>query len=448
MRFLLFLLLCASALYPQAAGRRAFRIEELRVPYGYTVSLHASVPGTPRLMTVGPNGVLYVAVRGGGRVVAVPEANRVVTVASGLNGPHDLRFHEGSLYVAVNDGVMRFRDAVTSDLVIRSRAERVVTFPAGGQHSTRSLIFTPEGTLLFANGSTCNFCNEADSRRATVLEYNADGSGERLFARGLRNTIGLAYHPVTGELWAGDHGGDGLGDDDPPEEVNVLTSGADYGWPDCVAQRRAVSWGPQARPGRCADTSAPELEMQAHSSPIGLSFYTGNAFPVPFRNDALLAFRGSWNRSVPTGYKIVRILASSGRAEGIEDFLWGFLDLNSRTASGRPVHAVTGSDGAVYVSDDTANNIYRVAYVGPRISEKGIRLWGEVGNWGRIYELYGARLAPDPARLRISVGGFAAEVLFASDTQVNFVVPFGTPGDAEVEIENGTGMDRIPLPAN
>jgi hypothetical protein len=257
--------------------------------------------------------------------------------------------------------------------------------------------------------------------------------------RGLRNTIGLAWHPVTGELWGGDHGGDNLGDDDPPEEINILKEGQDYGWPDCRGQRREVNWGPQARLGRCAQTAVPEVEYTAHSSPIGIAFYTGEQLPVSWRNDGLLALRGSWNRTRPSGYKIVRVKASTGRATGVEDLLWGFFDNESRTTSGRPSSAVTGADGSIFVADDMNNNIYRVRYVGPRIAPGGVRQAAKVEGWGRVMELYGERFS---ANARVFIDGAPAEVLYASDAQVNFVIPERITGAVTIALQNDLAMDE------
>jgi len=436
MRGLLVFLAAGAFAQAQNVNSRTFRLEELKTPPGFEVSVYARVNGSPRLMTVGPNGVLYVAARGGS-VAAIPTANRVVIARSGLSGPHSVTFRGNDLYVAQNDGLIVFRNAVTEDLVIRGNPERLVTFPSGGQHSTRTAYFGPDGKIYFTAGSTCNFCVEADQRRAAMMRYEADGSGETIFARGLRNSVGFAWHPATGELWALDHGGDGLGDDDPPEEINVIRESGDYGWPDCRAAQRGVNWGLPARPGRCAETLAPEIEMQGHSAPLGLSFYTGEQFPISWSGDALVGFHGSWNRTQPSGFKVVRVRASSGRATGIEDLLWGFLDTTTRTRSGRPVHAVTGADGAVYVSDDATGNIYRVAYVGPRIAPGGI-----VRVAPRIYELYGTNLVNDDAEFGLYANGILAERLYTSRGQVNFILPEGLTGDITISVKNEKAVDE------
>ena len=430
------MILVAAVQAQPGVGGRPFRLEELRTQPGYQVSVFARTNGTPRMMAFGPNGVLYAAVRGLGTIVAIPRENQVVTVLSGLRGPHTVLFRGNDLYVMVNDGLLRYRDAVSDDLVVRGAPERLLTVPTGG-HDTRTLGFSPVGKLFVTVGSSCNFCMESDQRRAAMMRYELDGSGETVYARGLRNSVGFAWHPVTGELWATDNGGDGLGDDVPPEEINIIDAGADYGWPDCEGDRREVDWGPAARRGRCGATRAPAFTTVAHSAPLGISFYTGAQFPASFLNDALVALHGSWNRNEPSGAKVIRVRSSAGRPVGEEDFLWGFYDAATRTRSGRPVHALTGPDGAVYVSDDGNGNIYRVTYIGPRISPGGI-----ARNSGRIYELYGSNLVGNSGEFAILCNGSPAETLYVSSIQVNFVVPEGLTGDVTVSVKNDKAGDE------
>jgi glucose/arabinose dehydrogenase len=427
------------ALAQPPVGSRPFRLEELKTPPGFDVALYARVPAAARLLTFGPNNALYVAA--GESVYAIPQASTVIRAASGFSGAHSVVFRDGDLYVAAGNGVYRLANAVTSDLVITSPAQKILDLPTGGQHSTRTLVFGADGRMYVSAGSTCNFCIETDSRRAAIMQFASDGSGLTIFGRGLRNSVGLAWHPVTGDLWATDNGGDGLGNDIPPDEINIIRRENDYGWPDCYDRQKPANWGPQARPDRCSGTVAPEVELQAHSAPLGISFYTGAQFPVSYTNDAFVAFHGSWNRDDPTGYKVVRVHASTGRGAGYEDFLWGFFDSNTRTESGRPVHAVNGPDGALYVSDDATGNIYRVAYSGPRINLNGF-----VQRAPGVYELYGENFVnADASRFSIDANGIVLQPMFAGKNQVNFTLPEGLTGDVTMTVKNEKASDQAVL---
>ena len=223
-------LLLAVGLPSDVASRRSLDLAELKLPPGFAIEIHARVSGA-RFMTFSPTGVLFVS--GGGQIRVVPQAGRVETFASGLRQPHGLAFRGNDLYVGENHRIVVFRDA-TNPSLRGNTPETIAEMPsAGGGHSTRTLLWMPDGKLLATAGSSCNVCNETDQRRAAAMRFNADGSGMEIFARGLRNSVGLALHPVTGEVWATDNGRDNLGDDQPPEEVNILRAGADYGWPRC-----------------------------------------------------------------------------------------------------------------------------------------------------------------------------------------------------------------------
>ena len=246
-----------------------------------------------------------------------------------------------------------------------------------------------------------------------------------IFSRGLRNTVGMALHPATGEIWGTDNGGDNLGEDQPPEEINILRAGRDYGWPRCYGDGGRYP----GYSGDCAFQTPPELGMQAHSAPLGIGFYTGEQFPARYQNDAFVAFHGSWNRDTPTGYKVVRILASSGRGQGIEDFLTGFL--RGTTTSGRPVHAISGPDGALYVSDDMNGVVYRVSYTGPRISPGGLVSAAGAGirvAAGGLASLYGSGFGDPPEEVRVTINGASTPVFYAGPQQINFLMPTGVEG--------------------
>jgi len=238
-------------------------------------------------------------------------------------------------------------------------------YPTEGAHRTRTVAFLPDGRMVVSIGSSCNACVEEDPRRAAILVYDGpETTGERLFATGLRNAVGLAVHPETGRLWSTNNGRDMMGDDLPPETVYIVEEGLDYGWPYCHGGD--VIDPELGGPDTCQDVGRPVVQMQAHSAPLGLAFYNGDEFPEDYQGDLFIAFHGSWNRSEPTGYKVVRLLLDGSQPAGpVEDFASGWLDEETNQASGRPVGLAVGPDGALYVSDDKGGFIYRIRYSGP-----------------------------------------------------------------------------------
>lgn len=338
---------------------------KLLVPAGFKVAYYSpSVPGV-RFMAIGPDGAVYASQPDRGRIVRLPDANKdgvadsITVVATGLNQPHGLAFRGGALFVANTDGVVRL--ALNANGAATGPATYVNRYAAGGGHWTRTIVFGADGAMYVAVGSSCNLCVEQSSDRAAVLRFNEDGSGKRVFASGLRNAVGLAVHPQTGAVWASQNERDNLRpsfEDLPPEEINILTDGADYGWPYCYGDRTP---NPEyADAARCARTVAPALAMQAHSAPLGMSFLTNaSSFPAEFRGDLLVAFHGSWNRDTPTGAKVVRVRVANGKPVSVEDFITGWQQSNGQRW-GRPVDVVVAADGSVLISDDSAGAIYRV----------------------------------------------------------------------------------------
>ncbi len=348
-------------------------VGRLRVPPGFQIRVFAETGSRPRMMAFSPGGVLVVTSQADGKVLALPDpansgrAQRVVSVLDDLDAPHGIAFHKGGLYIAETGQVVRYD---WDEATLRATRPRVLLqLPRGGNHFTRTLIFA-NGRMYVSVGSTCNVCREDDERRAAVLEFNEDGTGGRVFARGTRNAVGLALSPQTGTIWATENGRDWLGDDLPPEEINDLgKNGGDFGWPYCYADRTPDLEFSRDAAARCAQTIPPKFKMQAHSAPLGLAFYTGSRFPDEYRGDLFVAFHGSWNRSVPTGYKVVRIRVNArGDAEGIEDFITGWVapgETRKGRWSGRPVGIVIAPDGSMYVSDDARESngaVYRVTF--------------------------------------------------------------------------------------
>jgi glucose/arabinose dehydrogenase len=371
--FLLFSFLLAQLVHTNLAhaAKTRFDLAQLKAPPGFHITVFADNIDGARMLLFSPGGVLLISESGEGKVVALPDpkhtgkAERTVTVLDGLSEPHGLAFYEDKLYVAENDKVRRY-DWDEAHLRA-SNPKQLADLPDGGGHSTRTLVFHG-GKMYISAGSSCNVCLEKDPRRAAVMEFNPDGSGQKIFAKGLRNAVGLAVNPKTDTVWATVNGRDWLGDDLPPEViVDLGKDGGDFGWPYCYGDR--VPDPNFTKPGdnRCQSVIAPKVQMQAHSAPLGLAFYEGSQFPAEYRNNIFVAFHGSWNRSVPTGYKVVRVkLDDKGQPQGAaEDFITGWLapdETKKGRWMGRPVGIVIGGDGTMYVSDDSVGVIYRITY--------------------------------------------------------------------------------------
>jgi len=332
--------------------------QPLTVPAGFHVSVFAQNLNGVRYLTLGPGGAVYASRPSGGDVVRLVDANHdgvadtTVTVVSGLNRPFGIAFRGDTMYVAENNEVVHFNPGSQAKVV------DVPNIPGGAGHSTRTVVFGTDGKMYVSVGSSCNICDEADSMRAAVVQFNRDGSGGRVFARGLRNSVGLAINPTTGELWATNNDRDNLGDDIPPERINIIKDGKYYGWPQCYLPGQKIPEYPSAD---CSTVEPPAITFQAHSAPLGLTFYVGTAFPADYRGDAFMTYHGSWNRSVPTGDKVVRVQVQNGKPVSIDDFITGWQRPDG-SRWGRPVSIVMTTDGALLVSDDMGGKIWRVAY--------------------------------------------------------------------------------------
>ncbi|MDB4892220.1 MAG: L-sorbosone dehydrogenase [Gemmatimonadetes bacterium] len=339
----------------------------LRVPTGFKVSYFAENLSDVRFMAVSPDGAVYASQPGRGRIVRLADANHdgkadgVVEVVAGLTQPHGLAFHKGFLYVANTDGVMRV--TLGANGLASGSPVYVNHFPSGGGHWTRTIVFGADSAMYVAIGSSCNLCVEQTPERAAILKFNEDGSGKRVYAMGLRNAVGLAVNPATGALWASQNERDNLPPEHenlPPEEINIVTDGADYGWPYCYGNRIPNPEYNDA--ARCANTVAPALALQAHSAPLGMSFLSkATTFPDDYRGDLLVAYHGSWNRNSPTGAKVVRVHVAAGKPTSVEDFITGWQQANG-DRWGRPVDVVVAADGSVLISDDASGAIYRVTH--------------------------------------------------------------------------------------
>jgi glucose/arabinose dehydrogenase len=344
---------------PAPAAGQARNDDALRVPAGFKISVFADKLQGVRFLALGPGNVVYASQPGSGRVVKLTDGNHdgvaenAEVVADGMKGPFGIAFRGDTMYVAEESDVKRFDPGA-------HEPKTVIDGIPGGGHSTRTIVFGPDGKLYLAAGSSCNICDERDSMRAAITQFNADGSGGKIFARGLRNSVGMAFNPTTGELWSGNNDRDNLGDDVPPEHVNILKDGRDYGWPKCYLPGKP---NPEYGSADCSRVEPPAITIQAHSAPLGIAFYTGTAFPRDYRGDAFLTLHGSWNRSIPTGAKVVRIHVDGDghRATGVEDFIVGWQRPDG-SRWGRPVSLLVLPDGSLLVSDDYGGKIWRVTY--------------------------------------------------------------------------------------
>ena len=339
---------------------------------GFSISVFAKGLDDPRVMILDPADTLLVSVPSEGKVVALPDRDRdgradsVVTVTDGLDRPHGMTFRCAPgcvLYIAEEDQVNAYFYNLKTMKAVKQK--KITDLPSGGGHSTRTLLFLPgseDDQLLISVGSSCNVCNEDDWRRAKVLVVSAGGGDLRTFAAGLRNSVFMTIHPETKKVWATEMGRDMLGDDLPPDEINIIAKGRNYGWPFCYGKNVHDDAFDSAMKKSCREpeTYPSHVNIPAHSAPLGLSFFPQEGWPAGFRNNLLVAYHGSWNRSVPTGYKIVRYrFDGSGNFLGVDDFVSGWLTKNG-TALGRPVDIMIRPGGTIFVSDDKAGVVYRI----------------------------------------------------------------------------------------
>jgi glucose/arabinose dehydrogenase len=342
--------------------------EKLYVRPGFRITNFAYVNGGIRNIAVGPDGYVYAATVTAGTIVKVRDTNgdgvadTSITVLTGLVRPFGMAFRGDTFFFAEERGVSRMLPGATTPEMI------VPGLPTNGGHSSRTIAFGPDGKLYVSVGSSCNVCLETDSLRASILQFNPDGSGGRVFASGLRNSVGLAFNPTTGDLWATNNDRDDIGGTDtvltndfPPERINIILAGKHYGWPQCFLPGRA---NPEFPTADCrTGIEPPAITFQAHSAPLGIMFYTATAIPAEYQGDAFVAYHGSWNRTVPTGDKVVRVQVQGGRPVAIDDFITGWQHPDG-TRWGRPVAIVQLPDGSMLISDDYGARIWRVWYQG------------------------------------------------------------------------------------
>lgn len=345
-----------------------------KLPPGFSVNIYASNLHGPRVMTRDPRGVMLVSLPEPGKIIALPDENkdgvadRIVDVLGGLNKPHGIIFHDNMLYIAETDRVGMYAYDPATYTVGPKRT--IIELPSDGynQHFTRTLHVanTPDGErLLTSIGSSCNVCNEEERFRATIISSNFDGSDTIVYARGLRNSVFMDTHPLTGDLWATEMGRDLLGDEIPPDEINIIKKDGHYGWPTCYGKNIHDTDFDTNTYIRAPCTEPYEkgsmVDLPAHSAPLGLAFIPEEGWPESLRHDLIVAYHGSWNRSTPTGYKLVRVKLDEDRnPEGIEDFMTGFLRDDGEVL-GRPVDVMAEPGGVMFVTDDRAGIVYRIS---------------------------------------------------------------------------------------
>ena len=339
--------------------------QRIQVPDGFSISVFAEHL-RPRMLRMTRAGNLLVSAPRDGEVLWLAadadgdgRADARRTLLEGLDRPHGIDVHDGWLYVAEGGALGRIRfDPVSGET--RGTYERLVEdLPRGGNHWTRTLRVGPDDHLYVSIGSSCNVCEEEDPRRAALVRYRLDGSGEEILATGLRNSVGFDWQPGTGALFATDNGRDLLGDDFPPCELNRLQEGGFYGWPYANGDRVPDPDFGSGHRAEILDSIPPVHAFRAHTAPLGITFVHEPAAPAAYREAALVALHGSWNRTRKDGYKLVSLhWGPDGEVEE-RDFATGF-ERDERVI-GRPVDVAVGPDGAFYVSDDYAQAIYRIA---------------------------------------------------------------------------------------
>ena len=349
----------------------------LILPSGFSISIYADNLVDPRVMIFDQQKNIIVSIPSEGKIVLIPnksssKINKLITLLSNLNRPHGLALYckiDCKLYVAETNAVSAY-DYDFNNLTLTNR-KMLFDLPSGGNHFSRTLLIENidgEDKLLISVGSSCNVCNETDIFRAKILSSNLNGGDLKVFSSGLRNSVFMAKNPISKQIWATEMARDLLGDDIPPDEINIIQQNKNYGWPICYGKnihdtdfdKNTYIRNPCMEPYEIPSY----IDIPAHSAPLGLAFAPmGLSWPEEYKNSLYVAFHGSWNRTVPTGYKVVRYkLDSKGEIinENAEDFISGWLTKSG--ASGRPVDILFDEKLGMFISDDKAGVIYLVSY--------------------------------------------------------------------------------------
>jgi len=350
-------------------------------PAGFTVQLYATALDNPRLIRTAPNGDFFLAESSSGKIKVLRGITRDGTAeltsefATGLNRPYGIAFYPPGdspqwVYIGNTDAVVRF-PYQNGDVQARGPAQHIVDLPHGGGHWTRDLQFSPDGKKMFVGVGSASNVDDPDTtpeeeNRADILVFNPDGSDMRVYAYGIRNAGGgLAINPKTSQLWCSVNERDGLGDNLAPDYITHVAEGGFYGWPWWYIGSHQDPRHQGKHPELKDKVLVPDVLLQPHNASLEMIFYDGKQFPAEFQGDIFASEHGSWNRSVRTGYEVIRVpLHQSGRASGeYEDFLTGFVVDNGHVW-GRPVGVTVAPDGSLLVTDDGSKSIWRVSYTG------------------------------------------------------------------------------------
>jgi glucose/arabinose dehydrogenase len=345
----------------------AVPLDKIKLPPGFKIEAYATNIENARSLAHGPKGMIFVSSRSAGNVYAVldkdgdQKADETVTIASGLNMPNGVAYKDGALYVAEVSRILRF-DRIADTFRQKPKAAVVYdAYPTEGHHGWKFIAFGPDGWLYVPIGAPCNICENPDKRFMTIMRMRVDGKGApEIYASGVRNSVGFDWHPGTRELWFTDNGRDWGGDDFPPDELNhAPKAGMHFGFPYCLAGGVAdVDFGKKGKP--CSEYTPVAQPLGAHVASLGMRFYTGTMFPAEYRNQIFIAEHGSWNRSSPSGYRVTLVrIGKDGKPAQYEVFAEGWL--RDGEAWGRPVDVLVMPDGALLVSDDHADMIYRIS---------------------------------------------------------------------------------------
>ena len=362
MRFIASFVLVTGFFALQSYAGDSVDLDDIKLPSGFEIEVYADVPNA-RSMALGDNGTIFVANRRASSVYAVVprgDANpEVLELVSGLETPNGIAFHDGDLYVAEIERILRYKNIEARLTDIPDPEVLDVQLPDKRHHGWRYIGFGPDDKLYVAIGAPCNICDRGEEGFAQIIRMNLDGSQRETYASGIRNSVGFTWHPETGDLWFTDNGRDMMGDDIPPGELNrAAEPGLHFGYPYCHAGEVPD---PEFGEGKsCGDYTAPEQKLGPHVAPLGVKFYTGMMFPPEYKGQIFIAEHGSWNRSKKIGYRVSLVHLEDGAPVSYDVFAEGWL--KREEVSGRPVDLLVLADGSMLISDDYAGKVYRISY--------------------------------------------------------------------------------------